>query len=42
MGTKVAMPKIKVGDMGYNARIIDTEGNLIGLWENIPQTKKKK
>ena len=40
MGAKVAMPKIKVGDMGYNARIIDTEGNLIGLWENIPQKKK--
>ena len=40
MGAKVVMPKIKVGDMGYNARIIDTEGNLIGLWENIPKKKK--
>lgn len=39
MGAKIAMPKIKVGDMGYNARIIDTEGNLIGLWENIPKKK---
>lgn len=40
MGAKVAMPKIKVGGMGYNARITDPEGNLIGLWENIPKKKK--
>jgi len=31
---KVVMPKIAVGDMGFYARIKDTEGNIIGIWEN--------
>lgn len=31
--------KIEVGDMGYSAYIEDTEGNIIGLWQNKPQKK---
>jgi predicted enzyme related to lactoylglutathione lyase len=25
-----------VGDMGFAAYFTDTEGNLMGLWENAP------
>ncbi len=38
-GAREVMKKMKVGDMGYYSRILDTESNLIGLWEN--QEKKK-
>lgn len=31
--------KTDVGDMGYSAYIEDTEGNIIGLWQNKPQKK---
>jgi len=34
MGGTVVVPKQKVGDMGYMARFKDTEGNVVGLWEN--------
>ncbi len=34
-GGKVLMPKIKIGEFGYYARISDTEGNILGLWEPI-------
>lgn len=34
-GGAVVMPKEKVGEMGYQARVIDSEENVIGLWENI-------
>ncbi len=27
-----------VGDMGFTAYFKDTEGNLVGLWENAPAT----
>lgn len=33
-GAKVVMPKMNVGDMGFYAKIEDTEGNVIGIWEN--------
>lgn len=33
-GGKVVMPKVEVGDMGYYARVTDTEGNVIGIWED--------
>lgn len=33
-GASVLMPKNDVGDMGYYAKIMDPQGNLIGLWEN--------
>lgn len=31
---KVVAEKQEVGDMGYYARVEDTEGNVIGLWED--------
>lgn len=33
-GGKVITPKGEVPNMGYFAYISDTEGNIIGLWEN--------
>lgn len=37
-GGKVIMPKIEIGDFGSYARVADTEGNTIGIWQN--KTKK--
>ena len=34
-GGKIAMPKQQVGDMGLYAKVEDTEGNVIGLWQNL-------
>lgn len=34
-GAKVVMEKMTVGDMGYYARITDTEGNVIGVWQDL-------
>ena len=34
-GGKVVVPKMDVGGMGFYARIQDTEGNIIGLWQDI-------
>lgn len=36
-GSKVILPKQKVGDMGLYARITDTEGNVIGIWQSLRQ-----
>ncbi len=33
-GGKVASEKMQVGDMGFAGYFTDTEGNLIGLWQN--------
>lgn len=33
-GGKVVMEKQKVMDMGWNAYVKDTEGNVIGVWQN--------
>jgi len=33
-GGKVVMEKQKVMDMGWNAYVMDTEGNVIGVWQN--------
>ena len=33
-GGKVVMPKVEIGGMGYYAYVTDTEGNVIGLWED--------
>ena len=33
-GGKTVQAKQAVGDMGFTAYINDSEGNLIGLWEN--------
>lgn len=35
VGGKIFKPKVSVGQMGFYAQIIDTEGNIIGLWENV-------
>jgi len=34
-GSKLIRPKVQVGDMGYVAYVTDSEGNTIGVWENI-------
>ncbi len=36
-GGKVTMPKQEIKGMGFYARIQDTEGNVVGLFENIPK-----
>ena len=35
MGGRIVQPKQKVMDMGLYARVTDTEGNVIGVWETI-------
>ena len=32
-GGKIVRPKMAVGDMGFAAYFKDTEGNVIGLWQ---------
>ncbi len=34
-GGKTVMPKVPVGNFGLYARVEDTEGNVIGLWEKV-------
>jgi predicted enzyme related to lactoylglutathione lyase len=34
-GGKVIRKKIPVGDMGFAAYFQDTEGNVLGLWEDV-------
>jgi predicted enzyme related to lactoylglutathione lyase len=34
-GGKIVVPKQTVMDMGLYARVSDSEGNIIGLWENL-------
>lgn len=34
-GGKVVVSKMKVGDIGLYARFQDTEGNVIGLWQDL-------
>ncbi|MFH1511449.1 MAG: hypothetical protein ABIF10_07190 [Candidatus Woesearchaeota archaeon] len=34
-GAIIVMPKMTVMEMGHYARISDTEGNIIGVWETI-------
>lgn len=38
-GGGVVLPKMKVGGMGWYARAMDTEGNIVGIWENIPKAE---
>ena len=35
MGGKVVGEKLKIGEMGYIQYFKDSEGNMIGLWENM-------
>ncbi len=32
---RTVMPRFQIGNMGYYARFADTEGNVLGLWENF-------
>jgi len=34
-GGKAVMPKGEVPDMGFYAYVADSEGNVIGLWEDL-------
>jgi predicted enzyme related to lactoylglutathione lyase len=34
-GGKAVMPKQEVPDMGFYSYFIDSEGNVIGLWETL-------
>jgi len=36
-GGKTVMPKTAIGQFGFYARISDTEGNEIGIWEALKQ-----
>lgn len=38
-GGRVVTQPTKVGDMGLYAKVEDTEGNIIGIWENLPKGK---
>lgn len=39
MGGKIVMPKMDVMDMGLYARATDTEGNVIGVWQEVMMKK---
>ncbi len=39
LGGSVVMPKDTIPDMGFFAYFKDTEGNVMGLWENLPATQ---
>lgn len=34
LGGSTVLPKLTVGDMGFAAYFKDTEGNILGLWQN--------
>jgi len=34
-GGKTVMPVMKIGDFGLYARVSDTEGNVIGIWQTL-------
>lgn len=38
-GGKIIVPKGEVPDMGYYAYFRDTEGNIMGMWENMMKDK---
>lgn len=39
-GGEVLMGKMEIGGMGFYAYIKDTEGNVIGLWQNLEKPQK--
>jgi uncharacterized protein len=41
-GGKVVRKRMSVGPMGFAAYFQDTEGNVLGLWENAPAPPAKK
>ncbi len=34
-GGRLVTPKVEIGGMGYYAYVSDTEGNVVGLWEDM-------
>jgi hypothetical protein len=38
LGGTTVQPRQDVGGMGFTAYFTDSEGNLMGLWQNAPQT----
>ncbi|MCH9657435.1 VOC family protein [archaeon] len=34
-GGKTVMPVMKIGDYGLYARVSDTEGNVVGIWQTL-------
>lgn len=36
LGGKTVLKKQPVGDMGFSAYFKDSEGNVVGLWQNAP------
>jgi hypothetical protein len=38
LGGTTVQPRQDVGGMGFAAYFTDSEGNLMGLWQNAPQT----
>ena len=34
-GGKTVMPKMQIGEFGLYARVSDTEGNVIGIWQTL-------
>jgi len=32
---ELIVPKVRVGDSGFFARVADTEGNVIAIWQQI-------
>lgn len=39
-GGEVLMGKMEIGGMGFYAYIKDTEGNTIGMWQNLEKSQK--
>ncbi|MBI4019755.1 MAG: VOC family protein [Candidatus Aenigmarchaeota archaeon] len=39
-GGKIILQKMPIGEMGFYARFQDTEGNVVGLWENAKKAKR--
>ena len=37
-GGKITMQKMQVGSMGFYAKISDTEGNVLGIWQDLKQS----
>ncbi len=37
LGGSTVRPREEVGDMGWTAYFRDTEGNIVGLWQNAPR-----
>lgn len=37
-GGSVVKPKVEIGGMGYYAYVKDTEGNVLGLWEDVKKS----